>query len=176
MSPGSAAAHPQASATPSMKVRPLRPDDGPALERLARSCDGEDLRLRFFHAVGEGHRALLDRLTRLDPAREEAHVAFEPRSRIPLGVVRLHGDAEDGAAEFALLVRSDSKGLGVGRALMELIISRAQARGCRTIHAPILPENSRMLALVRSLGFTMEATPEGLVEARLDLCPKPQSE
>ncbi len=33
---------------PPMMVRRLRAEDGPALERLARSCDGEDLRLRFF--------------------------------------------------------------------------------------------------------------------------------
>ncbi len=79
-----------------MRVRPLRPDDGPALERLARACDPEDLRLRFFQAIGEGQRSLLDKLTRLDPARDAAFIGFEPVGRTPLGVVRLHGDP-DGA-------------------------------------------------------------------------------
>ncbi len=84
-------------------------------------------------------------------------------------MVRLHGDPSGEAAEFALLVRSDSKGLGVGRALMELIVARAIDRGYAALHASILPENNRMLALVRGLGFTTEATVEGVVEARLAL-------
>ncbi len=161
---------------PPMRVRPLRPDDGPALEKLARLCDPEDLRLRFFHVVGEGHRILLERLTRLEPSREEAHVAFDPGGGIPIGVVRLHGEPDGETAEFALLVRSDHKGHGVGRALMELIIGKAMARGLASIWGPILPENSRMLALVRHLGFTTRSTPEGVVEARLDLRAGAQSE
>ncbi len=114
---------------PPMRVRPLRPGDGPALERLARACDPEDLRLRFFQAIGEGHRSLLDKLTRLDPARDAAFIAFEPRSRTPLGVVRLHGDPGGREAEFAILVRSDAHNHGIGHALMSLIIEDgAQAR------------------------------------------------
>ncbi len=154
-----------------MRVRPLRPDDGPALERLARACDPEDLRLRFFQAIGEGQRSLLDKLTRLDPARDAAFIGFEPAGRTPLGVVRLHGDPDGREAEFAILVRSDAHNHGIGHALMSLIIETARERGLAAIHGQILPENSRMLAFARDLGFRLSSTPEGVVVARLALDP-----
>ncbi len=156
---------------PPMRVRPLGPGDGPALERLARACDPEDLRLRFFQAIGEGHRSLLDKLTRLDPARDAAYIAFEPRSRTPLGVVRLHGDPGGREAEFAILVRSDAHNHGIGHALMSLIIETARKRGLSAIHGEILPENGRMLSFARDLGFRLASTPEGVVVARLNLEP-----
>ncbi len=154
-----------------MRVRPLRPDDGPALERLARACDPEDLRLRFFQAIGEGQRSLLDKLTRLDPVRDAAFIAFAPRGKIPLGVVRLHGDPNGREAEFAILVRSDAHSHGIGHMLMAMIIDTARERGLAAIHGQILPENGRMLSLARDLGFTLAMSQEGVVVARLALEP-----
>ena len=46
-----------------------------------------------------------------------------------LGVVRLHSDADFDTAEFAILVRSDQKGHGLGWQLMQLIIEYARAQG-----------------------------------------------
>jgi acetyltransferase len=154
---------------PPMRIRPLKADDGPALERLARACDPEDLRLRFFQAIGEGHRSLLAQLTRLDPGRDLAFIAFAPGDDTPLGVVRLHGDTAGAEAEFAILVRSDAHSHGIGHALMALIVDSARTRGLAAIHGQILPENARMLSLARDLGFALASTPEGVVQARLAL-------
>ncbi len=156
---------------PPMRVRPLQAGDGTALERLARACDPEDLRLRFFQAIGEGHRPLLKQLTRLDPAREVAFIAFAPDDDTPLGVVRLHGDPDGRGAEFAILVRSDAHHHGIGHALMRLIVETARKRGLAAVHGQILPENARMIALARDLGFALATTPEGVVEARLPIDP-----
>lgn len=156
---------------PAIRLRPLGPDDQAALERLGRSSDPEDLRLRFFHMIADADPRLLRRLTHLDPARELALIACEGESRTPIGVVRLHGDAAGETAEFAVLVRSDRQRQGLGRAMMEAIIAEARARGLKRLAGQILPENDRMLALARRLGFSLRATPEGVVEAALDLAP-----
>jgi acetyltransferase len=156
-------------------LRPLREDDGPALVSLGRRSTQEDLRLRFFHMIGEGDQGLLDRLTRLDPLRDAALVAYETGDATPLGVVRLHGDPATQSAEFAILVRADAQRFGLGLALMETVVELGSERGYRRITAPILPENGRMLRLARKLGFTLSRSPDGLVDAVLELEPEARS-
>ena len=73
------------------------------------------------------------------------------------GVVQLRRygiwwDAEDCALED-LFVRAETRGSGLGRALVEAAIDRARARGCRRIELDTGEENAPALALYRSLGF-----------------------
>ncbi len=68
-------------------------------------------------------------------------------------------------------MRSDAHNHGIGHALMSLIIETARERGLAAIHGQILPENGRMLAFVRDLGFRLSSTPEAVVVARLALDP-----
>ena len=49
-----------------------------------------------------------------------------------LGVARLIGDPENENAEFAVMVRSDLKGRGVGFLLMSELIAYARKRGLKT--------------------------------------------
>jgi acetyltransferase len=77
-----------------------------------------------------------------------------------LGVVRLHTDADYDTAEFAILVRSDQKGHGLGWRLMQLIIAYARAQAIRTVHGQVLQENAAMLDMCRNLGFQVKADPE----------------
>ena len=48
-----------------------------------------------------------------------AFVAIDEASGDTLGVVRLHTDASGEAGEYAILLRSDLKGRGLGWALMQ---------------------------------------------------------
>src|SRR4051812_3423819 len=61
------------------------------------------------------------------------------------------------AAEDCLLedlfVRDSARGNGLGRALLELTIEQARARGCRRIELDVNDNNEAALALYRSLGF-----------------------
>jgi len=70
-----------------------------------------------------------------------------------LGVVRLHIDESFEAGEYAVLVRSDLKGHGLGWRLMELIIEYARAAGLRRIEGQVLSENTLMLKMCGELGF-----------------------
>ena len=112
-----------------MLVRPVRPEDEPLYGPFFAAVTPQDLRLRFFAPVKEfGHR-FIARLTQIDYARAMAFVAIEEATGNMLGVIRLHADANYDSGEYAVLVRSDLKGRGLGYLLMQMIIEYARAEG-----------------------------------------------
>jgi len=60
-----------------------------------------------------------------------------------------------------LYVREDARRGGLGRALVEAAIDRAQMRGCRRIELDVNEENTAALALYQACGFTLEPKPPG---------------
>jgi len=99
------------------------------------------------------------RLTQLDYARAMAFAALDPATGDILGVVRLHSDSRYETAEYAILLRSDLKGKGLGWALMQLLIDYARAEGLKSLFGEVLNENTTMLAMCRQLGFEVRADP-----------------
>jgi acetyltransferase len=157
-------------------IRPLRPDDDLRDRDLLAHVSREDLRLRFFDSIKEFSAEFIARLTRLDYARAMAFIAIDEVSRETLGVVRLHIDPSREAGEYAVLLRSDLKGRGLGWALMQLIIEYAKFAGLRRIYGEILRENSIMLKMCRELGFTVTPNAEdrGVYDVALVLDSNPQ--
>ena len=140
-------------------VRPVRPEDEPLYGPFFAAVTPQDLRLRFFAPIKEfGHR-FIARLTQIDYARAMAFVAIEETMGIMLGVIRLHADANYDSGEYAVLVRSDLKGRGLGYLLMQLIIEYARAEGLKTIEGQVLSENTAMLAMCKELGFDIALDP-----------------
>lgn len=129
----------------------------------------EDRRLRFFSAAPIA-AAQIRRLTQF--SREEAVVraAIGTADGQLYGVSRLHR-VGPGLGEFAVMVRSDLKGQGLGRRLLEQVLMRAPALEVSRIIGLILPENVGMLALARELGFETAPDPgeAGVLRASLDL-------
>lgn len=143
-------------------VRPMRPDDEPAIVRLLQNVSPEDFRLRFFHSVKEFSHQFVGRLTQLDYARAMAFVALDSVSKEVIGVVRLHSDSRYETAEYAILLRSELKGKGLGWALMQLLIEYARAEGLKSLFGEVLNENTTMLAMCRELGFKVTSDPKDL--------------
>jgi acetyltransferase len=140
-------------------VRPVRPEDEPLYGPFFAAVTPQDLRLRFFAPVKEfGHR-FIARLTQIDYARAMAFVAIEEATGNMLGVIRLHADANYDSGEYAVLVRSDLKGRGLGYLLMQLIIEYARVEGLKTIEGQVLSENTAMLAMCKELGFDIALDP-----------------
>ncbi|HRO58418.1 MAG TPA: GNAT family N-acetyltransferase, partial [Burkholderiaceae bacterium] len=154
-------------------LRPIRPEDEPAHHALIARMTPEDLRMRFFNPVKQLQHAQMARLTQVDYDREMAFIATAPdESGQPetLGVVRAAVDPDNQTAEFAILVRSDLKGQGLGRLLMEKIVDYCRSRGTGEIEGTIIESNQAMIALARRLGFRIERGPEAeTVVARLPL-------
>ena len=156
-------------------VRPIRPEDAPAFRRMVEErTDPEDRRLRFFTVFRTLAPELCARLTQIDYEREMVLVAIEPGVKVDDsfgGVVHLAADPDRERAEYAILVRSDLKGQGLGTALTQALIDYARAQGIGELFATVLPENRTMLDLAERLGFACErqAADADAVELRLRL-------
>jgi acetyltransferase len=152
-------------------ARPIRPEDEPLIHELLTHVTPEDLRLRFFAPIKEFTHDFIARLTQLDYARAMAFVTIDETTNRIVGVVRIHSDSIYESGEYAILLRSDLKGRGLGWALMQLLIEYARSEGLKAISGEVLAENTVMLDMCRKLGFEVKAdTAEpGLCDVRLAL-------
>jgi acetyltransferase len=140
-------------------VRPIRPEDEPLIHEFLRHVISQDLRLRFFSLMKEFTHEFIARLTQLDYARAMAFVAFDEATNEMVGVVQIHSDSIYESGEYAILLRSDLKGKGLGWALMQLIIEYAKSEGLKAISGEVLQENTVMLEMCRELGFEVKTDP-----------------
>jgi len=138
-------------------LRPIRPEDEPLLHDLAAHMTPEDLRLRFFAPMHDIPHTLAVRLTHLDYDREMALAAMHEKT--VLGIARYAAGSDRGAAEYAIAVRSDWKGRGLGYLLMQRLIEVARQRGIGELTGIVLRENKPMLARCREFGFALTADP-----------------
>lgn len=154
-----------------MLVRPIRPDDEQLYARFFAGVTKNDLRLRFFSPINDFGHAFVARFTQIDYARAMAFIAIEPESGEMLGVVRLYVNSTYESGEYAILVRSDLKGRGLGWMLMQTIIEYARSEGLQTIEGQVLSENTTMVQMCRELGFSVRADPDdiSIVVVRLAL-------
>ncbi|MEI8394501.1 MAG: bifunctional acetate--CoA ligase family protein/GNAT family N-acetyltransferase [Rhodospirillaceae bacterium] len=156
-------------------LRPIRPEDEPALQRLIGRMTPEDIRMRFFAPMRELSHQAAARLTQIDYDREMGIVAVAPPFKGPLsdiqGAVRVATDRRTHTAEFAVMVQSDLKGRGLGYLLMKKIIDYAKSRCISEIYGEVLRENHLMLSLARDLGFEQKSNGDepGVIEVRLKL-------
>jgi acetyltransferase len=141
-------------------VRPVRPDDDGLFRNFAKGLTDQDARLRFFVPKRELSDADLDRLVHIDYERAMAFIAIEESSGMMIGVVRLHSEPNRDSREFAITVRTDFQGHGVGRMLMQLIIDYARSLGLRVIEGRALHENKTILKMCREFGFEFLVDPE----------------
>ena len=142
-------------------LRPIHPEDEPLL--AFHKLSPENVRLRFFAPVKELTHETAAALTQIDYDRQMALVLADPS---PPGVAELYAvarfsaDPDNEKAEFALTVRDDMTGMGLGTLLPRRLIEYARRRGIHEIFGHVLRENLRMLALGRSLGFDEIGAPD----------------
>jgi acetyltransferase len=150
-------------------LRPIRPEDEPALQALVQYAlhGGSPPAISACHENVLSHK-LAARLTQIDYDREmalvlcEPPVQKEPRQKEPelYGVVRLAADPDNERAEFAILLRRDMTGMGLGPMLMRRLIDYAKNRGIGELFGEVLAENRPMLRLCQAFGFTKRRDPE----------------
>lgn len=150
------------------RIRPVKPEDAEAFVAFARLLSDEDMRMRFFSPLRALPSSLLARLTQIDYDREMAFVLFDSTETVA-AIGRLATDPDGERAEFALAVRTDLKGRGIGHALLEKLVAYARQRGIHEVWGNVLPENTTMLTLCRELGFDISGTGQGLMLATLKL-------
>lgn len=146
-------------------LRPIRPEDEPQHREFLARTSPNDVQLRFFYLKREFSHSELARFTQIDYDREMAFIATAMNEQgVPetLGVARAIFDPDNTSAEFAILVRSDLQGKGLGRALLSKLIRYCRDRGTKKLVGEVLSSNKRMLALCASLGLIGSYTPKDL--------------
>lgn len=152
--------------------RPILPEDEPQLRAFIAQVTKEDLYYRYFSEISEFTHEDLANMTQLDYDREMAFVAVRHRDEGDeiLGVTRAISDPDNVDAEFAVLVRSDLKGLGLGRRLLEKLIGYTRDHGLLCLNGITMPNNRGMITLARKLGFDVDIQlDEGIVALSLRL-------
>jgi acetyl-CoA synthetase (ADP-forming)/acetyltransferase len=156
-------------------LRPIRPEDEVVHGAFLDSLVPEDARYRFFSTMRHLPHTELARYTHIDYDREMALIAVgrdAEEGLLTLGEVRAVADPDNVLAEFAIVVRSELKGMGLGRLLLERMIAYLRSRGTRELRGETMLDNERMKNLARDCGFTV--VPQltlGVVELRLALNP-----
>jgi len=154
-------------------LRPIRPEDTPQHREFFSRLQPEDVRLRFFTPMRELHPNQLARLTQIDYDRAMAFIASRTRpdgSPETLGVVRAVADPDNRKAEFAILVRSDLKGMGLGAILFQKLIDYFRGRGTAELVGEALSENNGIQQLVRRFGGAVGPSLEpGMADLRIKL-------
>jgi len=133
-------------------LRPIRPEDEPSHYEFLSRLTSEDIRMRFFGQVKSLPHSQMARMTQIDYDREMAFIAVGEDGKT-LGVVRSVTDPDNEVAQFAIVVRSDLHGRGLGVALMHKLIAYSRGRGTGRIEGEVLRDNQRMREFVRELGF-----------------------
>jgi acetyltransferase len=141
-------------------VRPIRPEDEALYSAFLAAVTQDDLRLRFFAPIRDFGHGFIARFTQIDYARAMAFIALDAATGKMLGVVRIHADSKYESGEYAILIRSDLKGHGLGWLLMELMIQYARAEGLRFVRGQVLRENTMMLQMCQQFGFQITSDPE----------------
>ncbi|WP_343463648.1 bifunctional acetate--CoA ligase family protein/GNAT family N-acetyltransferase [Pantoea sp.] len=152
--------------------RPILPEDEPLLRAFIAQVTKEDLYYRYFSEINEFTHEDLANMTQIDYDREMAIVAVRQQQDYEeiIGVTRAISDADNTDAEFSVLVRSDLKGLGMGRRLLEKMIRYTRDHGLQQLNGITMPHNTGMITLARKLHFHVDVQlDDGIVSLHLPL-------
>ncbi|HEV2520919.1 MAG TPA: bifunctional acetate--CoA ligase family protein/GNAT family N-acetyltransferase [Candidatus Acidoferrales bacterium] len=141
-------------------IRPIRPEDEPAMARFHETLSEQSVYLRFFHMEKLSSRVAHNRLMRkcfIDYDREMALIVerenTENGEREIVAVGRLTRSPGAREAEVAVLVADRFQRCGLGSELLGRLIQVGRDEHFERITATILPENMTMRALARRYGF-----------------------
>ncbi|MGD9983159.1 MAG: GNAT family N-acetyltransferase, partial [Porticoccaceae bacterium] len=144
-------------------LRPIRPEDEPALRQTFATLSPAQVRRHFAAATGALAQIDAARFTQIDYDREMTLILTVPGSagRTPVyGLMRMFIDANQEDAEFVIALHPDVTGQGLGQRLMQRSIAYARSRGLHQLQGDVMRDNQVMRRLAANLGFVEEAPPE----------------
>ena len=161
----------------SATIRPIRPEDEPALIKFHETLSERTVYNRYLQAMNLSQRTGHERLSRIsfiDYDREIALVAArihpETNAQEIMGIGRLTKQYGTPQAEFALTVSDQFQHQGLGKELLQRLLQVGRDEGVRTVYGLVLSENQEGIQLVEKLGFQLRSTErEGILRAEIEL-------
>jgi acetyltransferase len=142
-------------------IRPIRPEDRDIERAFVRDLSSNSSYFRFLSIVKDLSPRLLDKFTQVDYPREMALIATIPAEtgEQEIGVARYAPGSSEDTVEFAIVVADYWQGHGIGRELLRHLFTVAEVVGHKQIEGIVLRANTKMLQLVRQMGFTISPYP-----------------
>jgi len=144
-----------------LTIRPIRPEDAEMEQEFVRGLSEQTKYFRFMQAIKELTPEMLVRFTQIDYDREMALIGVvEQDGRdVEVGVARYMSRPGGDTCEFAIVVSDSFRNKGIGARLMRSLMQNARDKGLRIMEGEVLTANTRMLALMKSLGFRIATDP-----------------
>jgi RimJ/RimL family protein N-acetyltransferase len=157
--------------------RPIAPADQTALQQFHTRLSDRSIHQRFFGPRPWLSDEMANYFTHLDGIDRFALIALDPTAPEEIAaVVRFDREPGTDRAEYAAIVADHWQGHGLGLALTHRLIDAARRRGIRSLYALVLPENRRMLNLLRDLNLPEQVRhQDGVERVDVDLLPQTPS-
>ncbi len=146
-------------------LRPIRPEDEPAMARFHETLSDRSVYLRYFYPFNLRARVAHDRLVRICFMEYDREIAIVADFRDPktcqhniFGVGRLIKSHARDEGEVAVLISDDWQNQGLGFELFRRLIQIARAEKLTRIFVEILPDNFPMKKIAAKLGFRPQLT------------------
>jgi acetyltransferase len=155
-------------------IRPIRPEDEPAIVEFHRELSERSVRLRYFQPLQLGQRTAHERLIRVCFGDYDRELALIVERKRPTGggeivaVGRLSKIPGQTGSEFAILISDAWQHRGLGTELLSRLIQIGKDEKVSSIAADILPDNVGMRRVCEKVGFKLKYQPgDGVVRAVL---------
>lgn len=147
-----------------VRIRPVRPEDGTRVEDYLIGLSPESRRLRFW-GTSIDVRAIAAKAVNVDYREEMTLLALAGGIEGHVVGVAQYSCTGGGRAEIGVSVADEMQGRGLGSLLLVNLAEAGGESGIATLWGEVLPENYRMVNMLRRLGFptTIRATP-GAIE------------
>jgi acetyltransferase len=146
-----------------VNIRPIRPEDEPAMVRFHETLSERSVYLRYFHFMNLEQRITHERLTRICFIDYDREMALVAERRNPatgeseiLGVGRLSKIHGTNDAEVAVLISDKFQGRGLGKELLAQLLIVGADEKLTKLTADILPDNRDVMRVCEKLGFSLK--------------------
>jgi acetyltransferase len=147
----------------SVTIRPIRPEDEPAMVKFHETLSERSVYLRYFHLMNLEQRVQHERLTRICFIDYDREMALVAERRNPetgeveiLGVgrmMKIHGTTE---GEVAVLISDKWHRQGLGKELLQRLLIVGANEKLTKLTADILPDNRDVMRICEKLGFSLK--------------------
>ncbi len=157
-----------------VQLRPIRPEDAPALDRFHKRQSPESVYFRFFRHRPELSEKELTYFTNIDYDRRMAFVAMQGDELV--AVSRYEAYEGRNEAEVAFFVDDANHGRGLATLMLEYLAAHGRRRKFENFTATVLPENYRMLSVFRRAGFEVRTKfADGVIDVFLGIDITPET-